>query len=66
MRKLKRSIARSLMQSAGVQQMNKKKHSVIDNRQTRFSRQTNGYRKTSFFALHWRDWVNSYCGVAQA
>lgn len=58
MRKLKRSIAHSLMQSAGVQQMNKKKHSVIDHRQT------NGYRKTSFFALHWRDWVDSYCGVS--
>lgn len=56
MREIKRSIARHLMEMHGVTQINKKQYSKPAKRLNLF--QKNDGRKVSFFALHWRDYLD--------
>ena len=54
MRELKRSIARHMMEVAGVKQINK--------RDKENPMRTNRYgipKKTSYFSLHWKEWLDS-------
>lgn len=58
MRELKRSIARHLMEMHGVTQINKKNHWRPNKKgQSAFEQQNSG-KKVSFFALHWKDYLN--------
>lgn len=51
MRKLKRSIARNMMQLAGIERINKKNRAVFDKN----GKDTG--KRVSYFSLHWRDFV---------
>ena len=53
MRDIKRRIARHLMELHGVEQINKKKYI-----QRARDGQADGVRKKSFFALHWREYLD--------
>ena len=53
MRDIKRRIARHLMEMHGVEQINKKKYI-----QRAKDGHADGVRKKSFFALHWREYLD--------
>lgn len=55
-RQIKRSIARHLMEMHGVTQINKKQYTRPA--KGRDLRQRNKGKKVSFFALHWRDYLD--------
>ena len=55
-RQIKRSIARHLMEMHGITQINKKQFTRPAKRRGLF--QKNYGKKVSFFALHWRDYLN--------
>lgn len=54
MRDIKRKIARHLMELHGVEQINKKKYT----QRAKAGKPAADTRKKSFFALHWRDYLN--------
>ena len=55
-RQIKRSIARHLMEIHGVTRINKKQFTRPAKGRGRLQR--NDGKKVSFFALHWRDYLN--------
>ncbi len=60
MREIKRRIARHLMEMHGVEQINRKKYQ--DRRGTQNKAKPDGGRKVSFFALHWREYLDPESG----
>lgn len=56
MREIKRQIARHLMEMHGVEQINKKKY------QDKRSKNPDSARKVSFFALHWKEYLDPESG----
>ena len=55
-RQIKRSIARYLMEMHGITQINKKQFTQPAKQLN--PRQRNDGKKVSFFALHWRDYLD--------